>query len=119
MDDPTDWEIRYGQRLRSVALWSSTTLSALSCLGLLYLFVRTDLSVWQDLIKAHFLGTVGLIGIQIASIGTVTFLRQSEGAIEFEGWGFKFKGASGQVVLWGFCVVVLSLCAKMLWDAHS
>jgi hypothetical protein len=35
----------------------------------------------------------------VASFGIVTFLRQSEGPIEFEALGLKFKGAAGQLVL--------------------
>jgi hypothetical protein len=116
MNDPTnDWDVRFGHLLRVIALVTSITLAVLSCGGLVLLLVHTGFSFWQDIFKEHFLGTIGLIGITIASFGTVTFLRQSEGPIEFEALGFKFKGASGQVVLWGVCIIILSLCAKLLW----
>jgi hypothetical protein len=69
----------------------------------------------KNTIEQHPLGTIGLFGMAIFSFSIVTFLRQTEGPIEFEALGMKFKGAAGQVVLWAFCVVVLSLCAKLLW----
>jgi hypothetical protein len=89
--------------------------SALACGVMILLLVHTGFDFWQDAIKEHLSGTIGLIGIAVAAFGVVTFLRQTEGPIEFEALGMKFKGAAGQVVLWGFCVIVLSLCAKLLW----
>jgi hypothetical protein len=43
----------------------------------------------------------------------VLFLRYSAGPIEFEGLSFRFKGASGPVVLWAlvFIVIVIGLTA--------
>ena len=55
------------------------------------------------------------MGATILSFALVVFLRQTEGPIEFEGLGMKFKGAAGQVVLWAFCIIVFALCAKLLW----
>jgi hypothetical protein len=41
----------------------------------------------------------------------ILFLRYSAGPIEFEGLSFRFKGASGPVVLWAlvFLVIVVGL----------
>jgi cadmium resistance protein CadD (predicted permease) len=78
MDDPTDWDIRYGRLLRSVALATSTIVAALIVVTLIFLLIHTGFSFWQDIFKEHFLGTIGLIGITTASFATVTFLRQSE-----------------------------------------
>jgi hypothetical protein len=75
------------------------------------------LDFWKDLVAQHFLATVGITGKMVVSLGVVVFLRQAEGPIEFEALGLKFRGGSGQVVLWLLCVVTLSLCDKLLWPA--
>jgi hypothetical protein len=83
--------------------------------GLSLLLYHTGFDPWQNIFLEHFAATVGVLGASICSFGAVVFLRQSEGPIEFEAWGMKFKGAAGQVVLWAFGIIVLSLCAKLLW----
>jgi hypothetical protein len=52
----------------------------------------------------------------IGSFMIIVLLRQTnQGPIEFEGLGFKFRGASGPVVLWAVCFFVISLAIKMHW----
>lgn len=63
----------------------------------------------------HFAATVGLPSAAIASLCLVVFLESSSGPIEFEGLGFKFKGASGPVVLWAVCFLVMTAAIKTLW----
>jgi hypothetical protein len=86
----------------------------MSAVIILFIF-HVGFDFWKDLVKEHFPGTIGLMGATILSFALVVFLRQTEGPIEFEGLGMKFKGAAGQVVLWAFCVIVFALCAKFLW----
>jgi hypothetical protein len=80
-------------------------------LGFIYL---AGLDFWTEIVQEHFAATVGLSGALMVSFGVVV-LRQSEGPIEFEAVGMKFRGAAGQVVLWLLCVAVLTLCGKLLW----
>jgi hypothetical protein len=115
VDSHADWDTRYGRLLRTIGLIVSVAVVVIATAALLLLLLHTGFGFWQDVLKEHFLGTLGLIGIVVVAFGTVNFLRQSEGPIEFEALGMKFRGASGQVVLWGFCVIILSLCAKLLW----
>jgi len=115
MSDNANWEVKYGRLLRTLALITSIVVAILACGTLILLLNSTGFAFWQSVLKEHFLGTIGLIGIVCAAFGTVTFLRQSEGPIEFEALGMRFKGAAGQVVLWMLCVVTMSLCAKLLW----
>ena len=42
-----------------------------------------------------------------AALFVVLLLRFSTGPIEFEGLGFKFRGASGPLVLWIFCFLAI------------
>jgi hypothetical protein len=115
MTDPDDWEVRFSRGLRLMATGTAILLGAfVMIIGILLLW-HTGFAFWQDVIKEHFLGSIGLIGIACLGFGIVIFLRQTEGPIEFEGMGMKFRGAAGQVILWALCVIVLSLCAKLLW----
>jgi hypothetical protein len=56
--------------------------------------------------------TVVFVSFFLATF-VVLFLRYSAGPIEFEGLSFRFKGASGPVVLWAlvFIVIVIGLTA--------
>lgn len=65
--------------------------------------------------KEHFAAVVGLPGVAVASLFVVSIFEFTAGPIEFEGLGFKFKGASGPIVLWAICFLVISGCVKLLW----
>jgi len=63
----------------------------------------------------HFAATVGLPSAALVSLCIVLFLESASGPIEFEGLGFKFKGASGPIVLWVFCFLAIAGAIKLLW----
>lgn len=63
----------------------------------------------------HFAATIGLPSAALASLCLVIVLENTSGAIEFEGLGFKFKGASGPVVLWCFCFLCIAGAIKLVW----
>jgi len=77
--------------------------------------------VWSEkawtltILQQHF---SGIVSVPLASIGAlcvVLVLRSTEGPMEFEGLGFKFKGAAGPVVLWAMCFIVIVLGIRVLW----
>jgi hypothetical protein len=76
-------------------------------------WVRTGST--DDLFLSKFHVVVGLPAAAIAAFVIVVFLRQASGPIEFEGFGFKFRGASGQVVLWIGCFLTIVGAIKWLW----
>ena len=115
---PSRWDTRHQHLLR----WISVVVSSLGILAFLIVLVwmllsgdATQIHDLKVLLNKNFAGTIVFVGILAASFAAVTFLRQSEGPVEFEGLGFKFKGAAGQVVLWCLCCAVLSACARLLW----
>lgn len=59
--------------------------------------------------------TIGLPSAALAALCLVMVLENTSGPIEFEGLGFKFKGASGPIILW--CVVFLCMTGaiKLVW----
>lgn len=66
--------------------------------------------------KEHFAATIGLPFGAVASLFIVTLLRISSGQkLEFEAFGFKFRGASGPVVLWLACFLGIAVAIKLLW----
>ncbi len=41
---------------------------------------------------------------------------ESESRFRMEAFGFKFRGASGPVVLWIFCFLAVIFGVYLLWD---
>lgn len=67
------------------------------------------------LITEHFRAIVGLPSGAAASLFIVMLLKQTQGPLEFEGLGFKFRGASGPVVLWALCYLAITGSIWLLW----
>jgi hypothetical protein len=106
----------HDDRVRTAAFWSAIVASVFG----VSLFARTtyvilDAALAQELVKDHFAAIVGLSGAALVAFAIVVFLRQTDGPIEFEGLGFKLKGAAGQVVLWVICFFTIALAIKLCW----
>jgi hypothetical protein len=114
-ESKSKWEVAFGRTLRMFALIVAAACMVMITGGLVLLLYHTGFEPWQAILLEHFAGTICVLGAAAISFTTVVFLRQSEGPIEFEACGMKFRGASGQFVLWAFGVIVLCLCGKMLW----
>jgi len=71
------------------------------------------------MIQGHPAATIGVAMSAITAFCLVAVLEISRGPIEFEALGFKFRGASGPVVLWVFCFLVLIYGVWLLWDKSS
>jgi hypothetical protein len=75
--------------------------------------------VWLlDQVRNHYAALIGLPFAAYAAVCLVLFLESRyDDPIEFKALGFEFKGASGPIVLWVICFLVISICMKLLWDA--
>jgi hypothetical protein len=96
----------------------SAIASVIASAALFLLWLATDWTqpYWPKLVEQHFSAIIGLPMAGLASFVIVVFLKQtSEQPIEFEGLGFKFKGPSGEVVLWLMCFIGIALAIKLLW----
>ena len=80
------------------------------------MLVTTHLHNWEKVLEEHFAAIIGLPGAAAAAFVLVVFLRQTEGPIEFEGLGFKLKGAAGQILMWVICFLALAGAIKLLWQ---
>jgi len=114
MGDPAAAHI---QQLRRVAHW--IVLLGGSIVGASFI-VFTTYNVWSDpairsVVQQHFAAVVGLPAAAIASLCVVLFLEGAAGPIEFEGLGFRFKGAAGPLVFWVMCFLSMTLAIKVCW----
>ena len=57
---------------------------------------------------------IGIPASAMAALLLVIFLRTTDGPIELEVLGLKFKGASGPIVLWIFVFLAIVLAIKTL-----
>ena len=71
------------------------------------------------MVQDHPAATIGVAMSAITAFCLVAILEISRGAIEFEALGFKFRGASGPVILWVFCFLVIVFSVWLLWDKSS
>src|SRR5262245_9776531 len=69
-----------------------------------------------DLLTRHYAGMVGVPLSAVTAFCIVSLLKVTNGPIEFEAPGFKFRGASGPIVLWVFCFLAIVLAFKFLWS---
>ncbi len=70
---------------------------------------------WRYSLGKHFPVTIGLPVAAVISLLLILVLRETTGKLEFEALGFKFRGASGPVVLWVLCYLAITLSIKLLW----
>ena len=92
---------------------------AVVCAALVFAFtiwvVKSQFVDWELILKDHFAAIVGLPGAAAVAFVIVVFLRQAEGPVEFEGLGFKVKGAAGQVLMWVLCFMSITAAIKWVW----
>lgn len=67
------------------------------------------------IVTEHFPAIVGLPLAAVGAFIVVVLLRHTNGPVEFEGLGFRFRGASGPVVMWIACFLVIVISIKILW----
>src|SRR5439155_21381160 len=67
-----------------------------------------------DLLTKHYAAMVGVPLSAVTAFCIVSLLKVTNGPIEFEAPGFKFRGASGPIVLWILCFLAIAL-ALFLW----
>jgi hypothetical protein len=69
----------------------------------------------MELFRNHAAAVLGLPTGALAALCIVLFLEAKSGRIEFEGFGFKFRGASGEIILWVICFLAIVTAIKLLW----
>ncbi len=87
--------------------------------GVFVFFLARDIAnaePWMmEVFRTHPGAVLGLPLAALAAICIVLFLEAKSGLIEFEGFGFKFRGASGEIILWVICFLAIVAAIKALW----
>lgn len=92
------------------------TVFASALLFILWLVTDWTQPYWPKLVEEHFAAIIGLPMAALGAFVIVVFLKQTnKEPIEFESIGFKFKGPSGEVVLWLMCFIGITLAIRLLW----
>jgi hypothetical protein len=68
-------------------------------------------------LEKHYAGMVGTPMSAVTAYCIVTLLKVTNGPIEFEALGFKFRGASGPIVLWIFSFLAVGCIFHLLWGS--
>ena len=68
-----------------------------------------------EAVQAHFAAVMGLPAAAFLALCLVIFLEVKSGPIEFKGFGFEFRGASGEIILWIMTFLSIAVAIKMLW----
>ena len=100
-----------------IALWFAVLGTICASASYLYaLFIAAaGFPYWQEVLRDHYAAIVGLPAASAVAFILVVFLRQTDGPIEFEGLGFKFSGASGQVAMWVVCFLAFAGAIRLCW----
>lgn len=93
----------------------SGVIFACSFLGGIMFSFLTDKQQWFEMAKEHAVAAVGLPVAAVTAFLLVSVLQVTTGKVEFEGLGFKFRGASGPIVLWIACFIAMVIGIKVLW----
>lgn len=70
---------------------------------------------FAKVLESQFAAVLGVPLSAISAACLVLLLKAVTGPIEFEALGFKFRGASGPIVLWIFCFLAIISGLKLLW----
>ena len=114
---PGDWE----ERLRRLLSWAAVV--AVICYGVLlfalFLIGGSREPRITELVIKHYATVEGLPSAAAAALFIVLVLKAAAGPIEFEAIGFKFRGASGPVVLWVLCFLSIVVGIRAIWGLEA
>jgi hypothetical protein len=105
-------------RLRAIAQWMAfigVTLGAFGSFFLIFYGILAQPDIFVRILEAHFRAVLGIPLAALSSFCVVLAFEASLGQIEFEAIGFKFRGASGRVVLWVLCFLAIVTAIRVLW----
>lgn len=103
-------------KFRFVIGWAFVILTLLlSLIGLAWwLIADWNAGYLKNKLDEQFNVLTGIPASAAAALVLVIFLRTTEGPVEFDIFGLKFKGASGPIILWVFVFMSIITSIKML-----
>lgn len=112
---PLDADSHGLKRFAKLAIVTAVVLILALFTGFVALHAAKEGSWIVDAAKTHFAAVIGLPFVALMAAFIVATFEISFGRIEFEGLGFRFRGASGPIVLWVLCYLAIALTVKILW----
>lgn len=107
--------IRNGVYLVAVIFAAFAAFGLFAALWLTYIWPRSRDALLTEIVHNHFRAVVGIPMAALASFVVVWALTVTQGSIEFDAWGIKFKGAAGPVVFWIFVFLAISTAINASW----
>ena len=83
--------------------------------NILYLIVFVPDSWVLTIVKEHFVYSIGIPFAVFGAFFIVMVLEYTNGPIEIEGLGLKFKGASGPLLMWILCFLSIVFSYTLVW----
>lgn len=113
-------------RLRKFASWTAV-IGAMAMVGYFGVFMMLQTlspgdpeSSWiLNQFRQNFAATLAIPLSAVAAFCIVTLLRVTTGPIEIEAQSIKFTGASGPILFWIMCFIVIIFGVKMLWGLSA
>src|SRR3989442_4797467 len=95
--------------LTTITHWIVVILVLLFVLAALWSFGFGGVNpqLFKVVVLDNFAASVGLPAAAAAALFIVLVLKVTNGPIEFEGLGFRFKGAAGPIVFWIMCFLAM------------
>jgi hypothetical protein len=114
----TDEQPRVQALLKRAAPWIATiglAVGGFAALALIIIVFASDPSRFRELLDKQVRAVVGIPMAAVSAFCVVWVLEATSGRIEFQAVGFKFRGASGPVVLWVMSFLAFVLAIHLLW----
>ncbi len=130
---PESLEDEHQRKFRRIFAWVFFLGTSVVCIIIAYFVIKSAVGSYDkrsgglapdytgisptlaEFAKQHAPVTFGLPIAAAVSLLLILVLRETTGKLEFEALGFKFRGASGPVVLWVLCYLAMTLSIKLLW----
>jgi hypothetical protein len=109
--------ISHDGHLRLVMSWISVVLVSITAIASMWKIIELgyDQHVWLETFRKQFAAVVGLPAAALVALFLVLVLRMTDGPIEAEIGGLKFKGAAAPIVFWLLCFLSIAVAIKLLW----
>ena len=82
---------------------------------LVQLWMYGSSGIFDEILKQHFLVSVGIPFAMMAAATLVAIFEIQSGEIDFKGFGLNFSGSAGQIVMWVICFLSIISALKLLW----
>ncbi len=92
------------------------------CVSIYLIENLTGLLIFHHSGDSRILEESPIVGIPLSTfiaLFIVLFLRYAAGPIEIEGFGVKFRGASGPIILWIICFLAVTYGFHLLAPKHG